>query len=98
MVDEIACLQPDVIILQSKACLKKEFDACMKRHPRVSNFTTFVEDACVATWKDPDEKQTIVASTHHPSYSIYCGGFEAYMEKHVNPQVNVIRGWFETRN
>jgi exonuclease III len=95
-IEEMAGIQPDVIILQSINCLEDTFYELLC--PSFGTFAeeTYTEYSGVFTWKS--QKQSIVVSTHHPSYAIRgFGSFEAYMNQHVEPRLQTVRKWLEGR-
>jgi len=96
-IEEIADIQPDVIILQSRNCLEDKFYELLG--PSFGTFAkeTYTEHSGVFNWKN--QKLSIVVSTHHPSYAVRgFGSFEAYMEQHVKPRLQTVRRWLEGRH
>ncbi len=95
-IEELAVLQPEVIILQGRNCLEDKFYELLC--PSFGTFAkeTYTEYSGVFTWKT--KKQSVVVSTHHPSYAV-CGfgSFEVYMEQHVKPRLQTVHKWLEGR-
>jgi uracil-DNA glycosylase len=96
IIEELAGIQPDVIILQSRKCLEDKFYELLS--PSFGTFAkeSYTEYSGVLTWKT--QKQSIVVSTHHPSYALRgFGSFEAYMEQHVKPRLQTVHTWLQDR-
>jgi hypothetical protein len=94
--EEMASIEPDVIILQSRNHLEDKFYELLC--PAFGTFAreTYTEWSAVFTWKT--QKESMVLSTHHPAYAVRgFGSFEAYMEQHLRPRLQTVHRWLRSR-